>query len=66
MLYQRRKRRIFQNNNALLTFIVLTMASLSLSKVEMGDLKLNSDKSQGKELISGDFSDRVIILDGVS
>ncbi len=40
-MYQRAKRLIYQNNHAILAITVLSMAQLSLSNFEMGDLKPN-------------------------
>jgi len=51
----------FRTRNPLVAFILLRIISLSISKVEMGDLKPNIDKSEGYELISGDFAQQEII-----
>lgn len=51
----------FLTRNSLLAFILLSIISISMSKVEIGDQKPNKDKSQGNELISGDFAQQEII-----
>ena len=52
----------FQNSKPLLAFMLLIMVKISMSKLEMGNLKPDKDKSQGKELISGDFNQQEIVI----